>query len=82
VPGLGEDLGELGEPLQGDGLDEVLHRGEVLVDHRLAVLDLGGQPARRHRLPALPLGEQSGGGGDEPTAGVALAGPTVRGGHA
>ena len=34
-------LGEFAESLDGDRGDDVFHAGEVLVEHRLAVFDLG-----------------------------------------
>src|SRR6185312_126263 len=44
--------GELAKALQGNSFDDVVHRPEMLVEHRLAVLDLGGQPACGDRVPA------------------------------
>ena len=57
---VAEGLGELAETLECDGLDDVLHRREVLVEHWLAVLDLRGQPAGGDRIPALELGKGAG----------------------
>ena len=49
-------IGELAEPVVGDGLSDLFHAGEVLVQHRLAVLDLGGQPTGGDGIPAVGLG--------------------------
>ena len=77
-----QGFGELAETLQCDGLDDVFHRCEVLVEHRLAVLDLGGQPTGGDRIPALALGKGAGRCDDESATGSAITEPTVCDGHA
>ena len=79
---LAEGFCELAETLQCDGLDDVFHGCEVLVEHWLAVLDLGGQPTGRNRIPALALGKGAGRCGDESAAGSAITKQAVCDGHA
>ena len=76
-----QGLGKFGETLQSDGLDDVLHRPEVLVEHRLAVLDLGRQPAGGHGVPSLLLGYGARRLADETATGGALTQATVLDGH-
>ena len=74
-------VGEFAEPLEGEGLDDVLHRCEVLVEHRLAVLDLGRQSAGGDRVPALALGQRAGRRGDQAATGGPLPKPSIRNTH-
>jgi hypothetical protein len=62
-------IGELAEPFDGDGIGDLLHAGEVFVQHRLAVLDLGGQPTGGDGIPAFGLGQLAGRCDDQPSAG-------------
>ena len=78
----GQRVGEFAESLDGDRGDDVFHAGEVLVEHRLAVFDLGGQPAGGDGVPALLLGQRASGGGDQLAAGGALARAAIFDGHA
>ena len=48
---------EFAESLDGDRRGDVFHAREVFVEHRLAVLDLGRQPAGGDGLPTVFLGE-------------------------
>ena len=76
-----ERVGELTESLHGDGGDDSVHAGEVLVQHRLAVLDLGGKPAGGDGVPALVFGELACGVGDELASRGPVPGPAVFDGH-
>ena len=53
-------VGELAEPVDGDGISDLFHAGEVLVQDRLAVFDLGGQPTGGDGIPAFGLGQRDG----------------------
>ena len=74
-------FGELAEAVDGDGVSDLFHAGEVLVQHGLAVLDLGGQPARGHGVPAFGLGQGAGGGDDQLPAGGPLTLSAIVSGH-
>jgi hypothetical protein len=58
--------GEIGEPLHRDRRHDGVLALEVAVEDRLAVLDLGGQSARGHRVPAFRFGQLPGRGDDQP----------------
>ena len=76
-----ERVGEFAESLDGDRRDDALHAGEVLVEHRLAVFDLGGQPAGGDGVPALLFGQLARRGGDQLASGGSLALPAILDGH-
>jgi hypothetical protein len=75
------DLGELAEPLDGDGIGDLFHALKVLVQHRLAVLDFGRQPTGGHRVPALGFGQRASRCDDQLPAGGALTRPAILNGH-
>ena len=62
---------------RGDGISDLFHAGEVFLQQRLAVLDLRGQPTRRHSIPAFGLGQPAGRCDDQGTlpAGIRLLPP-------
>src|SRR5439155_12975273 len=60
---------------------DLLHRCEVLVQHRLTVFDLCRQTARGDRIPSFMFGQRSCRRHDEPAPGGALAQPTIFDGH-
>jgi hypothetical protein len=72
---------ELAEPVDGDGLSDVFHAGDVLVQHRLAVFDLGGQPTCGDGIPAFGLGQLAGRCDDQPSAGGPLTLTAILDGH-
>ena len=74
-------IGELAEPVDGDGIGELLHAREVLVQDGLAVFDLGGQPTCGDGIPAFGLGQLASGGDDQPSASGALSLTTILDGH-
>ena len=74
-------VGELAEPVDGDGIGEFLHAREVLVQDRLAVFDLGGQPTGGDGIPAFGLGQLAGRCDDQPTAGGSLTCTAIPNGH-
>src|SRR6202042_2902156 len=78
----GERAAEFGESLDCDRRDDVLHAGEVLVEHRLAVFDLGRQPACGDGVPAFLFGQRACRGGDELASGGSFARPAILDGHA
>ena len=80
--GRGQRVAEFGETLNGDRRDDAFHAGEMLVEHGLAVLDLGGQPAGGDGVPALFFGQLASRGGDEPATSGSFARSAVLDGHA
>ena len=76
-----ERVGELAESLHGDGGDDSVHAGEVFVQHRLAVLDLGGKPTGGDGVPALDFGDLACGVGNELASRGPVPSPTVFDGH-
>src|SRR5262249_6953433 len=74
-------LGELAEPVDGDGIGDLFHAGEVLVQDRLAVFDLGGQPTCGDGVPAFGLGQLASRCDDQPSTGGPLAFAPILDGH-
>ena len=74
-------IGELIEPVDGDSISDVFHTGEVLVQHGLAVFDLGGQPTRGDGVPSFGLGQPAGCRDDQLSSGRPLALTAILDGH-
>ena len=74
-------IGELAEPVDGDGISDLFHAGEVLVQNRLAVFDLGGQPTCGDGIPAFGLGQLAGRCDDQLSAGGPLTVTAILNGH-
>ena len=74
-------IGELAEPVDGDGISDLFHAGEVLVQDGLAVFDLGGQPTGGDGIPAFGLGQLAGRRDDQLSAGRPLALTAIFDGH-
>jgi hypothetical protein len=53
----------------------------VLVEHRLAVLDLVRQPTRGDGIPPVRLGQPARRGDDETTPGSSITGAAILDGH-
>jgi hypothetical protein len=63
---IADELRQLGETVQCHGSDDRVLAGEVAVEHRLAVLDPLGEPAGRHGVPAVGLGQLARDVADQP----------------
>ena len=74
-------IGEFAEPVDSDGISDLLHAGEVLVEDGLAVFDLGGQATGGDGIPAFGLGQPAGRCDDQLSASRPLALPAIFDGH-
>jgi hypothetical protein len=74
-------IGELAEPIHGDGIGDFLHAREVLVQDRLAVFDLGRQSTGGDGIPAFGLGQTPGRCDDQASASGTLTCTAIIDGH-